>query len=296
MANLKTTLARLLDSGEFSDLTLVCEGQEFLVHKSIVCSQSPVINTALKSEFTEAKTNTMEVDFDIETLKCMLDYMYKADYKEQPAKLTQPSQGVNQASPASPTITEILLYHARVNGIADYYGVAGLTTLSADRIYKVLKKDWSADAFCYLVRDVEGLTGDKDLRQRLTQFAASHVFELIGKEVFSEGKVANNMAAEVLKAANQMYANSFSQQKKLEAETRAKQETINRLQENLKEITDVLSKKSCCNCKKTFGGEIEPPSQNLEKRWLVRCASCGCRHAYDRTKDRVIVAPCPPRK
>ncbi|KAI0913842.1 hypothetical protein F4823DRAFT_575669 [Ustulina deusta] len=51
MANVGTTVAQLLLSEKYSDLTLVCNGQEFRVHKAIVCPQSPVIDSALKGRF-----------------------------------------------------------------------------------------------------------------------------------------------------------------------------------------------------------------------------------------------------
>lgn len=44
-------LGALLDSGEYSDFTLMCENQEFPVHKGIVCSQSPVIAAAMRGDF-----------------------------------------------------------------------------------------------------------------------------------------------------------------------------------------------------------------------------------------------------
>lgn len=46
-----STLRRLLDSGEHSDLTLTCQGEEFKLHKAVVCLQSPVIATALRGNF-----------------------------------------------------------------------------------------------------------------------------------------------------------------------------------------------------------------------------------------------------
>lgn len=51
MNNVTSVTAELLRSGEYSDFTLVCEGQKFPIHKSIVCPQSSVIAAALKSEF-----------------------------------------------------------------------------------------------------------------------------------------------------------------------------------------------------------------------------------------------------
>lgn len=41
----------LMRSGQYSDVTLVCQGKEFKIHKLVVCSQSPVIAAALRGEF-----------------------------------------------------------------------------------------------------------------------------------------------------------------------------------------------------------------------------------------------------
>lgn len=43
--------AHLMNSGQFSDLTLVCQDQKFKIHKLVACAQSSVIATALKGEF-----------------------------------------------------------------------------------------------------------------------------------------------------------------------------------------------------------------------------------------------------
>lgn len=41
----------LMNSGQFSDLTLVCQDQKFKIHKLVACAQSSVIAAALKGEF-----------------------------------------------------------------------------------------------------------------------------------------------------------------------------------------------------------------------------------------------------
>lgn len=58
MSRTDERLRKLLASGEYSDLTLVCRGQEFRVHKMIVCTQSPMIDAALKGDFMVTHKDT----------------------------------------------------------------------------------------------------------------------------------------------------------------------------------------------------------------------------------------------
>jgi hypothetical protein len=44
-------LAQLVNSKKYSDLKLVCQGEEFKVHKAIVCMQSPVLAAACDDVF-----------------------------------------------------------------------------------------------------------------------------------------------------------------------------------------------------------------------------------------------------
>ncbi|KAI0858648.1 hypothetical protein F4860DRAFT_526880 [Xylaria cubensis] len=318
MANVASTGAELLRSGEYSDFTLVCKGQEFRVHKSIVCPQSPVIAAALKSKFKEAKTNTIEVNFEPAILKCMLDYMYTGHYKDpapvqpvqsvqdaQPSQPSQPAQPKSRGSPAQPrtekkpvdaTISQDLIYHAHVNSIADYYNVMNLAKVSATKIGELLDKRWSADAFCDLMQECRGSTGDKNLQKVLMQIAATHLFELTTKNLFSEGKIANDIAAGVLAASIKIFRDKASEVMKLNNQVLAEAAKVEHLEKNLKELTDVLlATRGCCKreCSNVFGCTIQRPTQNDEKRWLVRCSKCGCRHMYDQKRESAILAPPP---
>lgn len=40
-------LLHLMNSGEFSDLTLDCQGEVFNVHKAVVCAQLPTLKAAI---------------------------------------------------------------------------------------------------------------------------------------------------------------------------------------------------------------------------------------------------------
>ena len=41
-------LSELLQTGKFSDCTIICQGKEFKLHKVVVCAQSPIIAAALE--------------------------------------------------------------------------------------------------------------------------------------------------------------------------------------------------------------------------------------------------------
>ncbi|KAH8159992.1 hypothetical protein CIB48_g8245 [Xylaria polymorpha] len=260
MNNVTSVTAELLRSGEYSDFTLVCEGQKFPIHKSIVCPQSSVIAAALKSEFQEAKTNTIEVNFESEVLKSMLDYMYTGHYdiKEptQPVQLLQDAQPSEPAQPDSTDKSEQPGYAASRR----YYGVTGLAKLSAAKVQQLLSDCWSANAFCKLVQEVTVLTGDKGLREALAQTANQHILELLRKDIFSEGKVANDIAALVLKASIKSFNSAITQVGSLKAQiqagNQADKEKINNLEQNLTELADVLSStRTCCKreCQNPFG-------------------------------------------
>lgn len=72
--------AELLKSGEYSDMTITCNGETFPVHKFIVCPRSAFFATALKN-FKEANTQTVNLpEDDPHIVKMMLDWMYQGKY------------------------------------------------------------------------------------------------------------------------------------------------------------------------------------------------------------------------
>ena len=51
MKGRKLISIRAMESGEYSDLSILCEDQKFSVHKIVVCSQSKVLAAAMKKGF-----------------------------------------------------------------------------------------------------------------------------------------------------------------------------------------------------------------------------------------------------
>lgn len=52
---------RVMESGEYSDLTILCEDQNFSVHKVVVCSQSKVLAAAMKKGFKVLRSSVAMV-------------------------------------------------------------------------------------------------------------------------------------------------------------------------------------------------------------------------------------------
>ncbi|KAJ2990351.1 hypothetical protein NUW58_g2997 [Xylaria curta] len=197
MANIVSANQLLLSSGDYSDLTLVCEDQEFQVHKAIVCTQSPVVAAAMKGGYKEAQTNTFHIaDFKPTTVKCMLDYMYTGKYEEVPPGCSDDNKGQDSTSKE---ISATWLYHGLVNCIADYFRLPGLASLATVTLDKLIHKDWSAAAFCCLLSGTREKTGDDDFRVMMAARAADHIGELLAWDLFDGSDPNDDMTPTVLR-------------------------------------------------------------------------------------------------
>ncbi|QDS69514.1 hypothetical protein FKW77_007324 [Venturia effusa] len=83
---LDETLDGLFQSGEFSDLTITCNGVTFNVHKSVVCFQSRFSRNAVKQgAFMEGETGVVDMpDDDPDAVKAMLQFLYSRGYVASP--------------------------------------------------------------------------------------------------------------------------------------------------------------------------------------------------------------------
>ncbi|KAJ9133171.1 hypothetical protein NKR23_g10918 [Pleurostoma richardsiae] len=150
-------------------------------HKVIVCTQSRVLAAAVRGGFAEAETNEIEVDFDVDTVDRMLDFLYTKDYRVE-------------------STPEAILCHARMNAIADYYDISQLVALANSRIDHAFREDWSAEAFFSLVRELSHSTGDTALHKLVASAAADHIEELVEMDAFADLGGLGDFAAGVLGA------------------------------------------------------------------------------------------------
>ena len=66
----------LLQAAKYSDLTIVCRGREFPVHRAIVCPHSPFLDAA-DGMCQEAHSGRIELpEDDPDAVERMISYMY----------------------------------------------------------------------------------------------------------------------------------------------------------------------------------------------------------------------------
>ena len=74
--------SKLLEGGQFSDITIVCETEEkevvkIPVHKAVLGARSPVFNAMFAHNMSEAQTKEVNIiDLNLPTVRDMLSYMY----------------------------------------------------------------------------------------------------------------------------------------------------------------------------------------------------------------------------
>ncbi|KAI0160590.1 hypothetical protein GGR57DRAFT_519466 [Xylariaceae sp. FL1272] len=195
----------------FSDLTLECEnGAVFNAHKAIVCLHSPVIARALSGEFIEAKTDTIKIDFDIGSVKCLIDFMYMGDYsltsnsasnileRDDEPTTEVPNGNDNGNTDLQPSTTESLICHARMNNVADYYDIASLATLSREKIENILKTEWSVEYYPAFLRKTIHMTNDREFFRLLGSYAVKHIDELYKQDVFRDDEITQHFGEYML--------------------------------------------------------------------------------------------------
>ncbi|KAH7231672.1 uncharacterized protein BKA55DRAFT_653663 [Fusarium redolens] len=232
-------LFQLLHSREYSDFTLVCQEQQFYLHKAIVCPQSPVITAALQGEFQEARTKVLNVEaFDVATVRRMVNFMYTEEYE------------VGYRT----EVTEALLCHVRVNAIADYYNVSKLTQLANSKIQSILRDSWLAESFSHVVKEASVSTGDVALHDIITSTAAYHIEELVEFQSFADLEVMSEFAIKVLRSCARRIRDIESQLQYIQSVCKKEAVRADRVIGNIDNCLRTLS--ACSNDLVVIQGEL----------------------------------------
>jgi hypothetical protein len=73
-----------------------------------------------------------------------------------------------------------LLFHVKMNAIADYYDIPELRHRASTKIQTIFNTQWSPHDFRIVIREVFNSTGDKELHNILSEVMTAHLDELIG--------------------------------------------------------------------------------------------------------------------
>ncbi|KAK3291910.1 BTB/POZ protein [Chaetomium fimeti] len=185
---LLSSLDNLFGDKAYSDLTVTCRGDEYKVHKAIICPRSPFFASACNGPFQEARTGIIDLpDDDPQAVKLMIRYFYYLDYPQQPeaqdkgpgtpnkvstktnfpmpamaagAKKSGPKKKVGYSPQPNLTV------HARVYALAEKYDIKGLKTLSLGKFEIEADLHWDSDDFMCAVEEVYTSTVDEDRGMR----------------------------------------------------------------------------------------------------------------------------------
>ncbi|KAF2434944.1 hypothetical protein EJ08DRAFT_722180 [Tothia fuscella] len=170
---LSDALRPLLSSGDFSDMTVVCQGKTFKLHKNIVCGQVEFFRNAFDGRFAEAESHEVKlVDDELCAVQAMFEYLYTRVYNNQ-----------------SDVEASAIILHAHVYSLADKYNIQGLKDMAGNEFSEAIVEEWNTPEFVTTVKIVYESTppSDRVLRDMVTRVSAKHIKVLINKDGTEDG-------------------------------------------------------------------------------------------------------------
>ncbi|KAK5702905.1 hypothetical protein LTR97_003851 [Elasticomyces elasticus] len=160
-------------SEKYSDLTIECDGRKFKVHRVVMCSASPVIAGACDNNMKEREEGVIEHnEYDADTVERMIQYVYTQTYDVDKAGPSGAAE--DMVKPAfhdttSADINDVLIAHARVFVIGDYYDLPGLKVLAVERFAEAATAVWKLEGFIDVIKEI----------------AVEHITELMQSDEFA---------------------------------------------------------------------------------------------------------------
>ncbi|SPJ85268.1 uncharacterized protein FTOL_11049 [Fusarium torulosum] len=294
-------LFSMVETGEFSDFTLVCDGCEFKLHQVVVCPQSLVIAAALCGGFKETTSKVITVsEFDISTVRYMISFLYTGEYKvgtksedsllpgdeqchDEADNFSQPCSGSESMKNET---TENILSHLRVNAIADYYNVNNLARLANSKIKTILKQDQEADLFPRVIQEMSKSNRDAELCAMVASATAERMGDLIKLQDFQDVELEHTLVLGIFNALStkiKVVQSQLDASQRLTAslvsiatnESERKRLFEERVDHSLSQLENT---KICRHCAKDFGCIFEKRGPGSPVSHVLRCRDCRCRH------------------
>ena len=130
------------------------------------------------------------------------------------------------------TALKSLLFHVKINSIADYYDIPELRHRANTEVQKILNTSWSPCNFPIIIQEAFNSSGDKELRNILSETMAAHIDGLVelGEEI-SPPEAISDFTYDVLR---RLVAVNKSRIEDLESQLREARRTV-RAHESMKE-------------------------------------------------------------
>ncbi|KAF4952233.1 hypothetical protein FSARC_12698 [Fusarium sarcochroum] len=173
------------------DFTLVCQGQQFRLHKDKVCEKSPVLREDLERIFRELQSFVIHVtEFNAITVNHMVEFFYHDSYQVNESTLpsyalAKPIMDSGGARPKA-FVQDFLICHIEVNAIGMRYEIPSLCELSVRFIAQILREDWHDSIFLGVAAVVASRSTDQNLHDMLCSFARAHLESLAKLPEFKE--------------------------------------------------------------------------------------------------------------
>ncbi|KAI9784671.1 MAG: hypothetical protein M1816_000787 [Peltula sp. TS41687] len=165
---LRHSLVDYLASSKYSDLVIRCKGQDFNVHKVVLCGQSKFFSKACDGEWKEGAEGVIDLkDDDVQVVEAMLQFLYATDYDSN--KIVSP-----------------MLFNIRVYVLADKYDIEPLKKLAKAKFEKAMWSCWKMDDFPDAVAEVYGSTmpTDRSLRGPVAEVSYENLQQLLKDDGF----------------------------------------------------------------------------------------------------------------
>ncbi|KAL1963538.1 hypothetical protein VTN77DRAFT_8119 [Rasamsonia byssochlamydoides] len=164
-------MRELLQSGDYSDLTIYCGADVYRIHRAIVCPQSKVLAAMCRGGFKEAQTGEINMpDDDPEAVKMMVSYFYNQDYHMAKDNVCG---GKTEPNP---------ILDARTYSIAHKYDVPPLEALAKKKFTNWAADKWDSEDFVRIVQELWLAEEYNDLYDVISDVMAEHIDMLLAME------------------------------------------------------------------------------------------------------------------
>ncbi|KAH7323827.1 hypothetical protein BKA65DRAFT_75515 [Rhexocercosporidium sp. MPI-PUGE-AT-0058] len=191
-------LSSLYSTGQYSDLTITCQGHAWHVHRAVVCVQSEPLAAAVSGSFKEAKTGTIDLDNrDPKIVSKFLYYLYHGDYSDnretipkkeslttasQPARTpklpvleikdsTATTDANTNSNPPNTILYDPFLLNIKMFALADYFSVLPLKTLSLKKFQATVLECWNTSSFVSILSHLHTKNEMYERDDKLRKFA-----------------------------------------------------------------------------------------------------------------------------